>query len=85
MKSVAKTHRAPASKRSARIAEYREAVKEAAEGAFIASFDRLDQLGAVSECPPDAARDALASACVDLAVKKDRPSWCRRLGRKSTS
>ena len=54
-----------------RIAEYRAAVKEAAAGAFTASFDRLDQLGAVSECPPDTSREELAAAHVDLAEKKE--------------
>ena len=55
----------------ARIVAYREAVKEASEGALTASFDRLDQLGVVSECPPDAAREALATAYVDLAERKE--------------
>ena len=55
----------------ARIAEYREAVKEASEGALVASFDRLDQLGVVSECAPDVARGALATAYVDLAEKNE--------------
>ncbi len=55
----------------ARIAEYREAVKEASEGAFAASFDRLDALGVVAECAPDAARDELASAYVAHAERKE--------------
>lgn len=55
----------------ARIAEYREAVKEASEGALAASFDRLDALGVVAECAPDAARDALVGAYVALAERKE--------------
>lgn len=55
----------------ARIAEYREAVREASEGALTASFNRLNGLGAISECSPDTARDALATAYVNLAEKKE--------------
>ncbi len=54
-----------------RIAEYREAVKEASEGALAASFDRLDALGVIAQCAPDAARDELAAAYVDLAERKE--------------
>jgi hypothetical protein len=54
-----------------RITEYREAVKEASEGALAAAFDRLDALGVIAQCPPDAARDELAAAYVDLAERKE--------------
>lgn len=63
--------RAAEQEERARIAEYREAVKEASEGSLRESFDRLDQLGALSECPPDAARDALSAAYVDLAERNE--------------
>lgn len=54
-----------------RITEYREAVKEASNGALTSSFDRLDHLGAISECPPDNARGELAAAFIDLAERKE--------------
>ena len=55
----------------ARITEYREAVKEASEGALEASFDRLEQLGAIREAAPDRLRDELAAAFADLVEKKE--------------
>jgi ATP-dependent exoDNAse (exonuclease V) alpha subunit len=46
-------------------------VKQASEGALASSFDRLDALGVIAECAPDAARDQLAAAYVELAKRKE--------------
>ncbi|MEP6672443.1 MAG: MobF family relaxase [Chthoniobacter sp.] len=51
------------------IREYRAAVKEASEGSIEHSFDRLLQLGAITEAAPERLRDELASAYVELASK----------------
>ncbi len=50
-----------------RIQEYRAAVEEASEGSLEASFDRLDQLGAITEAGPERLRDEVAKAYVELA------------------
>ena len=54
-----------------RITEYREAVKEASQGALEASFDRLEKLGAIREAAPERLRDELAAAYGDLLEKKE--------------
>ena len=53
----------------ARIREYRAAVKDASEGSLEASFDRLEQLGVITEASPERLRDELAGAYVELASK----------------
>jgi conjugative relaxase-like TrwC/TraI family protein len=52
-----------------RICEYRAAVKEAAEGAPEASFDRLEHTGAIIEAPSERLREELALAYVELATQ----------------
>jgi TrwC relaxase/AAA domain len=54
-----------------RIGEYRAAVKEASRGAVEASFDRLEQLGAITEAGSTQLRDELASAYVELARNRE--------------
>jgi DNA replication protein DnaC len=49
------------------IKEYRAAVAEAQAGNLAASFDRLDRLGAVIECPDQTGR--LAAHFLELAIK----------------
>jgi conjugative relaxase-like TrwC/TraI family protein len=51
----------------ARIQEFRAAVEEASKGSLEASFDRLDQLGAIIEAGPERLRDEVAEAYLELA------------------
>jgi conjugative relaxase-like TrwC/TraI family protein len=53
-----------------KICEYRAAVKEAAGGAPEASFDRLEQAGAIVEAPSELLREELARTYVELATQK---------------
>ena len=46
-------------------------MKEAAEGSLESSFDRLEQLCAITEGTPERLRDELASAYVDLACNDE--------------
>ncbi|MGI8431523.1 MAG: AAA family ATPase, partial [Chthoniobacterales bacterium] len=55
----------------AQIRNYREAVKRASENDVVGSFDKLEEVGAVEECSPDALRSNLASAYVDVIAKKE--------------
>ncbi len=55
----------------AQIRNYREAVKRAAENDVVGSFDKLEEVGAVEECSPDALRSKLASAYVDVIARKE--------------
>jgi conjugative relaxase-like TrwC/TraI family protein len=51
-----------------RIKQYRAAVRKAQTGQYAASFDRLDQLGAIVECRNlDEQRERLVAAYVELA------------------
>ncbi len=52
------------------IREYRAAVKEASDGAPEASFDRLEQAGAIIEAPSERLREELARTYVELATRK---------------
>jgi ATP-dependent exoDNAse (exonuclease V) alpha subunit len=54
-----------------RIGEYRAAVKEASQGSVEASFDRLEQLGSITETGALQLRDELASAYVELAKNRE--------------
>ncbi len=54
-----------------RIREYRTAVEEASQASVEASFDRLEQLGAITEAGLEQLRDELANAYVDLAAKRE--------------
>ncbi len=54
----------------ARIAQYRQAVQEASEGNFDASFRRLDQQGAVVVCPPHEQAERLAQRYLALAEQR---------------
>ncbi|MDB6175521.1 MAG: conjugal transfer protein [Chthoniobacteraceae bacterium] len=53
-----------------RIREYRQAVKEIADGDLATSFDRLDKNGAIRQCAPESTESELADAYVEMAVKK---------------
>lgn len=53
------------------IRSYREAVKRASEGDIVGSLDKLEEVGAVTECSAEALRDELASAYVDLIESKE--------------
>ena len=54
-----------------RIKQYRAAVRKAQTGRYAASFDRLDQLGAIAECQTlDAQREQLVAGYVELAKRK---------------
>ena len=55
----------------AQIKGYREAVERASEGDVIASFDQLERLGTITESSPEALRDELANAYVDLVASKE--------------
>lgn len=54
----------------AQIRGYREAVKQASEGDVNGSFDRLEELGAVTECSTPTLRKEIASTYVDFAASK---------------
>ncbi|MBI2512169.1 MAG: relaxase domain-containing protein [Opitutae bacterium] len=53
------------------IRQYRAAVKAAATGKVVESFDRLDALGCVRELPSDARRDALARDYLAALARKE--------------
>lgn len=55
----------------AQIRSYRKAVKKAAEGNVVGSFDELEKLGAVAEYSQEAVRSELAETYVDLIGKKE--------------
>jgi conjugative relaxase-like TrwC/TraI family protein len=61
--------RSPAERRF--IRQYRSAVKAAAAGKVVESFDRLDALGWVRELPPDGRRDALARDYLAALARKE--------------
>jgi conjugative relaxase-like TrwC/TraI family protein len=52
------------------IRTYREAVKQASAGDVVGSFDKLERLGAVTECSTPALRADIASTYIDLAASK---------------
>jgi conjugative relaxase-like TrwC/TraI family protein len=54
------------------IRRYRTAVKAAAKGNVVESFDRLDQLGCVRECAPEDRRDQLAREYLAAAARKEK-------------
>jgi len=54
------------------IRRYRAAVKVAAKGNAIESFDRLDRLGCVRECGPDDRRDQLACEYLAALSRKEK-------------
>lgn len=54
-----------------RIKQYRAAVRKAQRGQYAESFDRLDKLGAIVECPTiDEQRERLVANYLSLAEKK---------------
>ncbi len=63
--------RAATEAQRAQILSYREAVKRASEDDVVGSFDKLEEVGAVEECSPDALRGKIASAYVDVIAKKE--------------
>lgn len=65
--ALAKTHA-----ERVRIAEYRQAVKEASEGKLDASFRRMDRQGAIMVCSPDDQEQRLAERY--LAIVEQRQS-----------
>ena len=52
-----------------RIREYREAVEAASTGDLLASFEKLDQLGAVAECGVGEQNKRLSDAYVEIAAR----------------
>jgi conjugative relaxase-like TrwC/TraI family protein len=54
------------------IRRYRSAVKAAAKGDVVDSFDRLDQLGCVRECAPEDRRDQLAREYLAASARKEK-------------
>jgi ATP-dependent exoDNAse (exonuclease V) alpha subunit len=54
------------------IRHYRTAVKVAAKGNVVESFERLDQLGCIRECAPDERRDQLAREYLTATARKER-------------
>jgi conjugative relaxase-like TrwC/TraI family protein len=54
------------------IRHYRTAVKAAAKGNIVESFDRLDQLGCIRECAPDDRRDQLAREYLAATARKEK-------------
>ena len=54
------------------IRRYRSAVKAAAKGNVVDSFDRLDQLGCVRECAPEDRRDQLAREYLAASARKEK-------------
>lgn len=62
------------------IAGYRQAVEDASEGNIAASFDRLDEAGAIMECAPDEQQRKLAERYLELARNGEStlvvsPTW----------
>ncbi len=53
-----------------RIEQYRQAVKEASEGNFVGSFDRLDKLEAIVACSLADQQDRLAEYYINLAADR---------------
>jgi conjugative relaxase-like TrwC/TraI family protein len=54
------------------ILHYRTAVKAAAKGNVVESFDRLYQLGCIRECAPDDRRDQLAREYLAATSRKEK-------------
>jgi ATP-dependent exoDNAse (exonuclease V) alpha subunit len=54
------------------IRHYRSAVKAAAKGNVVESFDRLDQLGCIRECAPDDRRVQLAHEYLAATSRKEK-------------
>lgn len=55
------------------IRRYRTAVRAAAKGNVVESFDRLDRLGCIHECGQGERRDALAAEYFTATQKKEKP------------
>jgi conjugative relaxase-like TrwC/TraI family protein len=55
------------------IRRYRAAVRAAARGNVVESFDRLDRLGCIHECGHEERRNALAAEYLTATERKERP------------
>lgn len=62
--------RAATEAQRAQIRKYRAAVKQAAQGDVVGSFDKLEELGAVVERSTHALREEIARTYVDLTAEK---------------
>ncbi|HEY3755290.1 MAG TPA: MobF family relaxase [Opitutaceae bacterium] len=55
------------------IRQYRAAVKEAADGKIVESFDRLEKMGCVRELPDEPRREAIAGEYLTALARGERP------------